>query len=101
LLHWSALVAHAPASVNAFAWCGDSRAEPAAIAVARTRFRSTIIDFPVELHPWPQQRFPDRQEQHPDPVLQRTRPFTDLVSTVRTPGCGLFDLDQRNDIDHT
>src|ERR1700704_4653049 len=49
LLHWSALVAHAPVSSNAFTSCGDSGAEPAAIAVARTRIRSTLIAFPLGL----------------------------------------------------
>src|SRR5712664_823042 len=48
LPHWPALVAHAPVSSNAFSSCSDSRTEPAVIAVARTRFRSTIIGFFLE-----------------------------------------------------
>src|SRR6266576_4681417 len=48
LPHWSALVAHAPVSSNAFGSCSDSRAELVMIAVARTRFRSTIIGFSLE-----------------------------------------------------
>src|SRR5882672_8630734 len=48
LPHWSALVAHAPVSSNAFSSGSDSRTEPAMIAVARTRFRSTIIGFFLE-----------------------------------------------------
>ena len=45
LPHWSAPVAHAPVSSNAFSSCSDSKTEPAMIAVARTRLRSTIIGF--------------------------------------------------------
>jgi hypothetical protein len=45
LPHWSALVAHAPVSSKAFTSRGDSKAEPAAKAVATTSFRSTLIGF--------------------------------------------------------
>src|SRR6266404_2979355 len=48
LPHWSALVAHAPVSSNAFSSGSASSTEPAMIAVARTRFRSTIIGFFLE-----------------------------------------------------
>src|SRR5438477_8657407 len=50
LPHWSALVAHAPVSSNAFASCGDRRAEPARIAATRMGFRSTIIGFSLSLY---------------------------------------------------
>src|SRR4030095_9025543 len=52
LAHWSALVAHAPASSNAFARCGNSRVEPSEIAVARIRLRSALIGFPLSSGRW-------------------------------------------------
>src|SRR6266436_5065190 len=72
LLHWSALVAHAPVSSNAFTCCGIDRPEPAAIAAARTSFRSAIIGFPLEpLSMTAEYQCLDRQEQCLDAQQQR------------------------------